>query len=233
MHIEVIATNIEDVKLASQSSANRIELVTGIAEGGLTPSAGLMEAAIRTASIPVYVMIRPNSQSFTYSEDDIAMMIRDIEVAKLAGAPGLVLGTATVERTVDTKVLDKLLAAADGLDITFHRAFDELADQFEALKILSAYPQISRVLTSGGQEKAEQAVNHLAQLQEIAEQVGVALQAGSGLSIHNTELLVRKTGISQLHYGGAVREMGSFQRPISIPAISELRQLLERIKNDK
>ncbi|MFD0673548.1 copper homeostasis protein CutC [Cohnella sp. GCM10027633] len=39
MILEVIATTVADAKDASRYGADRIELVTGIAEGGLTPSA--------------------------------------------------------------------------------------------------------------------------------------------------------------------------------------------------
>lgn len=69
--LEVIAVNVEDAKAAEEGGADRIELVSAMSEGGLTPSYGFMEQVLSQVSIPVYVMIRPHSRSFRYSADDI------------------------------------------------------------------------------------------------------------------------------------------------------------------
>lgn len=227
MIIEVIATTIDDIAVASASAANRIELVSGIAEGGLTPSIGLIEAAVATSKIPVNVMIRPHSQSFTYSEADITLMIRDIEAVKACGAPGIVIGSNNSKRQIDMHSLERLLKAADGLDVTYHRAFDELEDQFEGLQVLAQYPAISRILTSGGADKAIDSMEHLKRLQQWAVELGLHLQGGSGLSVENTEQFVRKTGIRQVHFGSAVRADSSFSKPMDSKRIYAIRQILK------
>lgn len=227
MILEVIATTIDDIAVASASAADRIELVSGIAEGGLTPSIGLIEAAVATSKIPVYVMIRPHSQSFTYSEADITLMIRDIEAVKACGAPGIVIGSNNSNRQIDIQSLERLLKAADGLDVTYHRAFDELVDQFEGLKVLAQYPAISRILTSGGADKAIDSMEHLKRLQQRAVELGLHLQGGSGLSVENTEQFLRETGIGQVHYGSAVRVDSSFSKPMDPNRIYAIRQILK------
>jgi len=226
--LEVIAVNTADVRAANRYGADRIELVTGIAEGGLTPSLGLIEAAVAASSIPVNVMIRPHSQSFVYGEDDLGVMLRDIESVRQAGAAGIVLGALTNEGSVDFAALEKLLSAAGTLDVTFHRAFDELADQLEALKALAAYPQIRRVLTSGGLAPAPRALPRLRELNAASSAgTGPLILAGHGLTPETLESVLRETGVPEVHFGSAVREGGSFENPLSASRMRAVREILD------
>lgn len=226
MIVEVIAVNVGDVRAAVRCGADRIELVTGIAEGGLTPSAGLIEAAAAAAAeegIPVNVMIRPHSRSFVYDEDDIAVMLRDIGIVRRAGAAGIVLGVLTPDGDVDEAVLGKLLNEAHGLDVTFHRAFDESRDLFAALKTVSAYPQISRILTSGGTSPAPQAASRIRELNDLAGRTHLRLLAGHGLKPEGLGDFVRATGVPEVHFGSAVRADGTFATGIDAGKLSRIR----------
>ncbi|MFB9326743.1 copper homeostasis protein CutC [Paenibacillus aurantiacus] len=223
MLVEVIATNIADVRAAGAYGADRIELVTGIAEGGLTPSLGLIEAAAAVSAIPVQVMVRPHSQSFCYDNADLAVMRRDIAAIRQAGAAGIVIGVLDERGAVDVPALETLLAAAGDLDVTFHRAFDETADQLVALRTLAAYPQIRRILTAGGQRPAPQAVQQLAALAEAAADTHLRILAGYGLSAETVAVVVQGSGVHEVHFGSAAREDGSFARPISRERIEAIR----------
>nr|WP_221401327.1 copper homeostasis protein CutC [Paenibacillus phyllosphaerae] len=225
--LEVIATNIGDVRSAGAYGAHRIELVTGIAEGGLTPSLGLIEQAVEAATIPIQVMVRPHSQSFCYSDGDLAVMRRDIAAIRAAGATGIVLGTLTESGTVDVRALEMLLGAADGLDITFHRAFDEVRDQEAALGALAAYPQIRRILTSGGPQPAPQAIPQLVRLAEAASGTHLRILAGHGLQPETIGAFVQATGVHEVHFGSAVREGASFARPLDAARIGQVLAALE------
>ncbi|MFC5471040.1 copper homeostasis protein CutC [Cohnella suwonensis] len=228
MLLEVIAINLADVKAANEYGADRIELVTGIAEGGLTPSIGLVEAAVAASRIPVNVMVRPHSQSFRYDEDDIAVMLRDIEAIGSAGAAGIVFGGLDAAGGVDVPLLKKVLAAADaaGLDVTFHRAFDEIDDQVDALRTLASYPGIHRILTSGGRQPAPQALPRLRELQEAARHTSIRILAGHGLDADTLGLVLRETGVPEVHFGSAVREDGSFANPISASRVRRIKEIL-------
>jgi len=227
--LEIIAVNMDDVRAANRYGADRIELVTGIAEGGLTPSLGLIEAAVAESAIPVNVMIRPHSQSFVYGEADLLVMLRDIEHVRAAGAAGVVLGTLAPTGGVDFAALEKLLAAAGDLDVTFHRAFDEVADQLGALAALAAYPQISRVLTSGGLAPAPRALPRLSELNSASAAAGKGprILAGHGLSPDTLEAVLRETGVPEVHFGSAVREGGTFTAPISESRMRAVRAILD------
>lgn len=212
--MEVIATTLTDAKLADQYGADRIELVTGIQEGGLTPSYGLIERVVNAVQIPVNVMVRPHSQSFHYNEDDLQTMLKEIHVIKQLGAAGIVIGTLTKDNRIDQIALKSLLDEAKGLDVTFHRAFDQVLDQQEALQHLLKFPQISRVLTSGGKGKAIFAVPQIKQLVRLTQNTQLSILAGHGLTIESLRKFLLSTGVTEVHFGSAVRVANDNLKPV-------------------
>ncbi|MFD0715807.1 copper homeostasis protein CutC [Paenibacillus sp. GCM10027626] len=205
MLLEVIATCVEDAQLAEANGADRIELITAITEGGLTPGIGMVSQVVRAVDIPVQVMVRPHSRSFVYSKADVDTMLAEIEAIGAAGAAGIVIGALTAEGTINEQVLEQLLAAAGKLDVTFHRAFDELADQAAGLRTLARYPQISRVLTSGGLQPAPEAIPAIRQLVSLSQENGPRILAGYGLTPEGIASFVAQTGVTEVHFGSAVR----------------------------
>ena len=75
-------------------------------------------------------------------------MLRDIAVAREAGADGVVFGLLRPDATVDLERTRRLVAAAKGMSVTFHRAFDWAAQPEAALEAIIA-AGCHRVLTSG------------------------------------------------------------------------------------
>jgi copper homeostasis protein len=227
MILEVIATTLTDAVLAEQGGADRIELITGFAEGGLTPSQGLIEAVVGSVHIPVQVMIRPHSQSFTYNEADIRTMLTDIRTVKKAGARGIVIGALTEANRIDVDIMHRLLAEAEELDVTFHRAFDEVENQVEALGLLSQFPQIRRVLTSGGTAPAPQAMPQIKRLVEASLQYNIDILAGYGLAREGLEAFIEHTGVREVHFGSAVRENGKSTAPVDIERVAAIQEVLK------
>ncbi|MEH7087179.1 copper homeostasis protein CutC [Neobacillus drentensis] len=226
MILEVNATTLTDAVLAEQGGANRIELITGFAEGGLTPSQGLIEEVVGSVHIPVQVMIRPHSQSITYNEADIRTMLADIRVVKKAGARGIVMAALTDANQIDIDTTKRLLTEAEGLDVTFHRAFDEVDNQIEALQILSRFPQIRRVLTSGGTAPAPQAMPHIRRLVEASRHCRMEILAGHGLAREGLEPFIEHTGVREVHFGSAVRQNGKSTAPVDIERVAAIQQIL-------
>ncbi|WP_246289405.1 copper homeostasis protein CutC, partial [Bacillus haikouensis] len=150
MFIEFIATTLEDAILIEQSGADRIELVSALTEGGLTPSHSLIEAAVNRVSIPVNVMVRPHSQSFCYSDDDFLIMKNDIKIIRSIGANGVVLGVLNEKGEVNQHMLEELLKECNGMEVTFHRAIDYTINPVQAAETLAQYKEITTILTSGG-----------------------------------------------------------------------------------
>lgn len=225
MIIEVIGTSVEDVIEAEKYGADRIELCQGMAEGGLTPSIGLVEAAAAAVDIPINVMVRPHSNSFIYEKSDLDIMCKDIKAIKRAGANGVVFGALTKEKKVDEESLRFLLDAAEGLEAVFHRAFDEVEDQFEALETIFKYKAIRTILTSGGKPKAQDAADQLAALVDKTKGSSLTIMPGSGLKAESIADLFNKVKPDALHFGTGVRKQNSFDYPIAKERIEEIRKI--------
>ncbi|WP_026677389.1 copper homeostasis protein CutC [Fictibacillus gelatini] len=227
MVLEVIATTAGDAKIAEKGGADRIELITGILEGGLTPSYGLIEEAVQAVAIPVNVMVRPHSQSFMYNEDDIRTMVKDIQIVKQIGAAGVVIGCLTEERQIDVETLKRLLDAAEGLDVTFHRAFDEAADQEKALEELLRFKQIKRILTSGGKKSVLDAQEQMIKLVQKTEQTHLSIMAGSGLTIPALKRFIETTRVKEVHFGTGVRFKQHALEPVDAERVKKVKQILQ------
>jgi copper homeostasis protein len=201
--LEIIATTLDDAKAIEACGADRIELVSALSEGGLTPSYALIKMAIQSVNIPVNVMIRPHAKSFVYSDEELQLMIEDILIAKELGANGVVLGVLNKQNEICISSLEKLLKVCDGMDVTFHRAIDELSDPAVGIEILSEYKQITNVLTSGG--KGNIAQNAYIIKAMIGKAKHINIMAGGGLDFHNIKEVMENTKAPQYHFGTAVR----------------------------
>ncbi|RYF53894.1 MAG: copper homeostasis protein CutC [Cytophagaceae bacterium] len=201
MLIEVCAYSVDDCLAAQQAGANRIELCSARAEGGLTPSLGLIRQVRTAISLPIFVMIRPRGGDFVYSASEIAVMEADIEIARLAGADGVVLGTLLPDGRIDRETTRHLIQCANPLPVTFHRAFDLTNDAQEALDVLIDLG-VANVLTSGQQPRAIEALPLLEALAKQAEG-RITIMAGSGVNGSNAAQL-SQTGVTALHLSGSV-----------------------------
>ncbi|SDX97780.1 copper homeostasis protein CutC [Paenibacillus sp. CF384] len=229
MLLEVIALTPEDAKLAAAGGADRIELVSAIEEGGLTPAMAILEEIAAEAAIPVHVMIRPHSRDFRYSEEDMGQMVREMKALRFSCIGAYVLGVLTEEQTVDEEKLKRLLDAADGVPVTFHRAFDEARNLEEAYETLTRYPQIRTVLTSGGKPSVLDAVDSIKELvrQSVNGSTGPEIMAGSGLTLESAADFVKQTGVRAVHFGSGVRQNGLSQASIDPARLAALRAVLK------
>ncbi|MDF2670935.1 MAG: copper homeostasis protein [Paenibacillus sp.] len=212
MILEVIATSVSDAIIAERNGAQRIELVSGFLDGGITPSYGLIEQVVCAVSIPVHVMVRPHANSFCYDAYDVETMLSDIRTIRGLQAAGIVLGALTLDDRIDEATMSKLLKVSDGLAVTFHRAFDEIADQLGALRTLSAYPQITRVLTSGGQPSVLNATARIQALIAAAAGSSIHILAGGGITVGTLDAFLSASGVEEVHMGSGVRQ---HQKPLA------------------
>lgn len=231
MLIEVCAYSVDDCLAAQRAGANRIELCAGRAEGGITPSLGLIRQVRAATALPVFVMIRPRGGDFVYSAAEIAVMETDIDVARLAGADGVVLGTLLPDGRVDREITHRLVQCTSPLPVTFHRAFDLTNDAAEALETLIELG-IKTVLTSGQQRRA---IDALPVLEALAKQASgrIAIMAGSGVNGQNAAQLAQ-TGVSALHLSGSVTTESPMQfRRGNVPMASSVPGEYERFQSSE
>ncbi|PXV61369.1 copper homeostasis protein [Dyella jiangningensis] len=195
--LEIAANSLASALAAQAGGADRVELCTGLELGGLTPSAAQIARVRERLSIPVYVLIRPRAGDFLYSDDELATMQQDIETCLSIGCDGVVFGVLDADGRVDVARCQPLLAAAGGMGMTFHRAFDMTRDLPQALEdVISLGAE--RVLTSGGAASAITGAESIRRL--VVQAAGrIAVMPGAGIQASNLADLVRTTGATEFH----------------------------------
>ena len=196
---EVCANGVESCLAAQVGGADRVELCAGIPEGGTTPSFGdIATARSLLDRTRLHVIIRPRGGDFRYSPLEERIMLEDIANARRLGADGVVLGCLTIDGAVDLPLMGRLMKAAQGMSVTFHRAFDVCRDPFHALEDIIGLG-CHRILTSGQQPTAEAGIPLLRELQKAAAG-RITLLAGCGVNEGNIARIARETGITEFHF---------------------------------
>jgi copper homeostasis protein len=199
IQVEVCVDSVASAGAAERGGAARLELCGSLIEGGITPSAGLIEATRAAVSIALHVMIRPRGGDFCYDADEFEIMQRDLALAKQMGANGVVFGILNIDGAVDLARTRQLVNEARPLAVTFHRAFDMTANLFRALEDLCSVG-VDRVLTSGGESNCLQGQETIAQLVQKA-QGRIIILPGSGITPENARDFVDRAGVTEIHVG--------------------------------
>ena len=217
--LEICCSNWRSALAADLAGAHRIELCTGLADGGITPSAGLVQQCVNQLNLYVHVLIRPRAGDFLYSKEELAIMRKDVAFCKEQGVQGVVFGFLNADGSVDKQRTCEFVELAHPMKTTFHRAFDRCAHPFMALDDLIDL-KIDYLLTSGQKATAMEGASMIRQLVEQAKG-RIKIMAGSGVRTHFLKELMEKTKASAFHlsarveiesamqYRGAVVSMGS------------------------
>ncbi|MBR5002703.1 MAG: copper homeostasis protein CutC [Bacteroidaceae bacterium] len=195
--LEVCAGSVESVAAARNGGAARVELCSALEIGGITPSVGLITEARHIEGIALNVLIRPRGGDFLYNESEVATMEQDIIAARQCGADGVVIGALTAEGDVDVQVCNRLIKAAEGMSITFHRAFDMCRNPFLALEDIISLG-CHRILTSGQAASAYAGITLIKQLVEAA-QGRISIMPGCGVNATNATAILNSTGCYEIH----------------------------------
>ena len=196
MIVEICANSFESAIAAQNGGANRIELCRQLAIGGLTPTHQLIKKVMPKLSIPIHVLIRPRKGNFCYSKEELNIMKNDIEFCKSIGCSGVVSGVLKSDLTIDLKATKQLIEVANGIDFTFHRAFDCVKDPFKSLKHLIDL-KVKRVLSSGLKPNAIEGISLLSQMNKVANQQ-IEIMPGSGINFDNA-IHFKNKGFTSIH----------------------------------
>ena len=134
--LEICCPSVETAIIAEQCVANRIELCANLKVGGTTPSAKEIRLVKEKLKIPVHVLIRCRDGNFVYDEEELQEMIDEIEFCKINKIDGVVIGALLSNGEIDLQKTKAMIEAAKPMHITFHKAFDECKNPFEALEQL-------------------------------------------------------------------------------------------------
>ncbi|MDQ0372371.1 copper homeostasis protein CutC [Cellulomonas humilata] len=197
--LEIAVQDVTGAVLSADLGADRLELCAALAAtGGLTPSIGLLDAVV--AALPslvgVHVLVRPRAGSFVYTADELDVQVRDVRAAVRSGAAGVVVGALTASGAVDRDAVSRLVDAADGREVTFHRALDTVPLLDAALDDLVSLGVV-RVLTSGGAARSIDGLDRLAAA--VAHSRGrLQVMAGGGVQPADIPALVA-VGVDAVH----------------------------------
>ena len=210
MIIEICANSFESAQAAQLAEADRIELCTELSVGGLTPSHGLIEKVVSELNIPTHVLIRPRSGNFTYSSVEFDVMLRDIAFCKKMGCAGIVSGFLTSKNKIDTEKTKQLMNACEGMEFTFHRAFDWVKNPSEELQKLIDL-KITRLLSSGQKSTALKGISLLNELQKRSKG-SIEIMPGGGINLENA-LKFKQAGFGSIHFSATAKTQTLLQKP--------------------
>ncbi len=202
MKLELCAASLAAIRLAKRLNFDRIELCQNLEQGGITPSYGMIEYAI-AYGIETHVLIRPRPGGFFYSEDEQEIMLREIINCKAMGASGIVIGALTEKGAIDEDFLKKVMLKSAGMEVTFHRAFDDSYDWKKSLSIL-IQNNVNRVLTSGLARNVELGLPVLKEMKKYSAE-NIQIMIGGGVSAANAARLVKEINPDALHFSGTIK----------------------------
>lgn len=219
MKVEICVTSTDAAKIAEKAGADRLELCSELAVGGITPSAGLLQTVRDAIHIPIHVLIRPRSGDFTYSESTFAQMLRDISLCRELGFEGIVTGCLLPDNRLDRTGMAHLAEACGDLHLTFHRAFDRIPDWESALGELEGLG-VDTVLSSG---QAASAAQGISRLRELVQKTDSGIMPGGGIRPSNLDIF-KGWGFEAVHLSAMEQPSGETVVEIPLNAPKLLRE---------
>jgi copper homeostasis protein len=223
--LEVIVQSVADAREAALGGADRLEVVRAIHDGGLTPELALVREIAADVSLPLRIMVRENAGYSTDAGERPALRRAAAAFAD-AGVDGLVIGFAHAGELELGRVADVLEAAPD-VNVTFHRAFDQLREPLGAIDALAGVARVDRILTSGGEGTAAVRCERLRTYQERAG-ARLTIIAGGGLDVEMLSALVQIRTVREVHVGRAARKGHDPNGVVSATEVSRLREIIDR-----
>lgn len=213
--LEIACFNLESAMVAHQSGADRIELCDGFEVGGTTPSIENVNLFKATSDSDLYVMIRPRGGDFVYGQQELEQMKNEVLQFKELKVDGFVFGILNEDHSINTIQNSELVALANPIPCTFHRAFDKVADAFLALEeIINCGFQT--ILTSGQTSNVMDGSDRLAALVVKANN-RIVIMPGGGLRSNNIGFICQKTKADWYH-SSAITD-GQIANPEEIKAL--------------
>ena len=180
--LEICVDSYTSAMAAIRGGADRLELCSALAVGGLTPSATLLTQIRQVSSIPIRCLMRPRAGDFLYTREEIEQMAMEIVQLRQAGADGFVIGCLTPDGSLDKRAMNPLLQAASGAGLTLHRCIDVSRDPIQTYRD-AAVLGIDTVLTSGAAGNCVAGKDTIAALLQLRDaETGPEVLIGAGVN---------------------------------------------------
>ena len=225
--LEVCVDSYASAMAAIAGGADRLELCSALAVGGLTPSPVLLRQIREVSTIPVRCLMRTRGGDFLYTPEEIRQIAAEITMLKAEGADGFVIGCLTADGELDREALNPLLEAAGGAGVTLHRCIDVSRDLCKTYLDAAALG-IDTVLTSGGAGNCLAGMENIRQMIALREETnGPEVLIGAGVKAPViADFLKKVPGARAFHMSGKTEiESGMrFKRegvPMGLPGLDE------------
>jgi copper homeostasis protein len=198
MIVEICANSRQSAANALAGGAGRIELCRQLELGGTTPTQDDILYCVQELKLRTHVLVRPRAGDFVYTDAEFYQLCHEVELCRQCGAHAVVVGFLTPDGMIDEARTRHIVQLAAPLQVTFHRAFDEMCqDPLDALEALIRCG-CHRLLTSGCQPNAEAGIPTLRQL--VRQAAGrITILAGAGITPANARRIVQETGVTEIH----------------------------------
>lgn len=209
---------------AAKGGADRLELCSNLVIGGTTPTLSLFEQIRSHTPIRIHALIRPRFGDFLYSDEEFQLLRREVLQFKKAGAEGVVIGCLQPDGSLDLPKMKELIACAEGMSITLHRAFDMCRDPFAELEKAKELG-IHTILTSGQHASCLAGIERMKELCKAAGDE-IDILAGAGIQAAAVEKLLQETPLTSFHMSGkkVLESSMQFRNPqvsMGLPGMSE------------
>lgn len=198
--LECCVDSVESAVFATEGGANRLELCGNLMIGGTTPTKAMFEVVKSCCNNRIHVLIRPRFGDFCYSGHEFSVIVKEVDQFRELGAEGVVIGVLKPDGTLDMPRMKELMAAAGGMSVTLHRAFDVCADPYRTLEE-AAELGVDTILTSGQKNdcmSGRECIREL--LKRSAGRVDILV--GSGVNSGIIGQLQSFTGATSFHMSG-------------------------------
>lgn len=225
--LEVCVDSYASAMAAIAGGADRLELCSALAVGGLTPSAALLRQIRRVSDIPIRCLMRPRGGDFLYTKEEVEQMAMEMRVLRDAGADGFVIGCLTADGELDGVAMEPLLKEASGLGLTLHRCID-VSRNLEETYRQAAQLGFDTVLTSGGAGKCLDGMKTVGRLLVIRDtENGPEVLIGAGVNAGVIAAFREKFPQSRAFHMSGKTEIESGMRfrregvPMGLPGLDE------------
>lgn len=225
--LEICVDSYASAMAAIRGGADRLELCSALAVGGLTPSSALLRQIRQVSTIPVRCLMRPRGGDFLYTKEEIAQVAMEMDSLRAAGADGFVIGCLTPDGNLDAQAMKPLLEASQGLGLTLHRCIDVSRDPIQTYRD-AAVLGIDTVLTSGAAPSCKagfQTIQALLALREEAK--GPEVLIGAGVNADAIAFFRRQLPPARAFHMSGKTEVESAMRfrrqdiPMGLPGLDE------------
>lgn len=227
-NLEFIIQNKQDAIEAERHGASRLELVSAISEGGLTPSYGTLKETLGSVSIPINVVIRPHSFHYFYDEGDMNVVLEDVRQVLALGGNRIVFGALNPDRTINEEALHSIISLDPNIIITFHGAIDYSTSVIDSYKVLMKYKEnVQCLVTAGGEIDGVEGANNLAEMVRLQRQHdGPVVMPGVGLRLSNIEKVHNIIQADIYHFGQGVRKDNLYSNGFDKNTIDKISEII-------